>query len=130
MHELARSGCAGWGQVFQPYVLGIAVLAVAVFAWGLGYKMSLYHHQEHRASQIPVAKLWVKPRGTSGVRVARLILKTHIDSGSQAWLDLSRRLPKLDRAAARTGAALARWSGNAEYFTPFRGPPQHRFVLA
>jgi len=111
-------------------MLGIAVLAVAVFAWGLGYKMSLYHHQVHAASQIPVAKLWVKPRGASTASTALLVIKTRIDSGSQAYLIFSRRLPILHCASACTAAAVARWSGNSEYSIPLRGPPQHRFALA
>lgn len=116
--------------MFRPCALGIAVLAVAVFAWGLGYKMSLYHHRADAVPQIPVAKLWVKPRGASTAPAVRMNLKGHIDSSSLACLIFSQRLPMPHRAAARTGAAIARWSGRSEYSIPFRGPPQHRFVLA
>jgi hypothetical protein len=39
-------------------------LAAAVFLWGLGYKLSLYHHHPHPTT-VSVAKLWVDPRGSS-----------------------------------------------------------------
>jgi hypothetical protein len=47
-------------------------LAAAVILWGLGYKLSLYHHHPHPAT-VSVAKLWVDPRGSlaqSGVPAA------------------------------------------------------------
>lgn len=129
-HEPKRRGRATWRPVFQPCMLGIVVLAAAVFAWGLGYKMSLYRQQVHAAPRIPVAKLWVKPRGTLAVRAARLILKTQVDSSSRACPILSLRIPTIQCATVPIAVAFARWGGNFKYSIPFRGPPQHRFAFA
>jgi hypothetical protein len=49
---------------FKILILG---LAMAVILWGLGYKLSLYHHAPHTAN-VSMAKLCADPRNTSAQR--------------------------------------------------------------
>lgn len=51
-------------QPFKPWRLGFVGLAVAVFLWGFGYKVSLYHKSQSNA---PVVKMWVEQRNTPTV---------------------------------------------------------------
>jgi hypothetical protein len=45
-----------------PLTLGLLGLALAVFLWGLEYKVSLYHPHPNHSARVNVAKLWVRPR--------------------------------------------------------------------
>jgi hypothetical protein len=51
-----------WRSLLRPFSLGLIALAIAVFLWGLGYKLSLYHSQQNHEAGASVAKLWVDPR--------------------------------------------------------------------
>ena len=44
-------------RVFTLKVMGMLFLAVAVFAWGLQYKMSLYNTSSSLSASVPHAKL-------------------------------------------------------------------------
>ena len=50
-----------WHKV-RPLTLSLLGLALAVFIWGLQYKVSLYHPHTHHTARVGVAKLWVGPR--------------------------------------------------------------------
>jgi len=52
----------GWRCILRPLNLGISGLAVAVFLWGLAYKLSLYHSQQNNGARTMVAKMSVGPR--------------------------------------------------------------------
>ena len=46
----------------RPLTLSLLGLALAVFFWGLEYKVSLYHPHPNHSARVGVAKLWVGPR--------------------------------------------------------------------
>ena len=48
-----------WSFILRS--MGLIGLAVAVFLWGLSYKVSLYHAESQR-TKATVAKVWVGPR--------------------------------------------------------------------
>jgi hypothetical protein len=52
----------GWRCIVRPFSLGLVGLAVAVFLWGLAYKLSLYHSQQNNGARTIVAKMWIGPR--------------------------------------------------------------------
>jgi hypothetical protein len=52
----------GWRCVVRPFSLGLVGLAIAVFLWGLAYKLSLYHSPQNNGGRTIVAKMWVGPR--------------------------------------------------------------------
>jgi hypothetical protein len=54
----SRSACSLVTSLFRPCVLSFLGLALAVAAWGLGYKISLY--RSNSAMRCLVAKLWDK----------------------------------------------------------------------
>jgi hypothetical protein len=51
-----------WRCILRPLSLGLIGLAVAVFLWGLAYKLSLYHSQQNNGARTNVAKMSVSPR--------------------------------------------------------------------
>ena len=50
-----------WHSLFRPVSILLIGLALAVFLWGLGYKLSLYHPHRNHPGQTSVAKLWIGP---------------------------------------------------------------------
>jgi hypothetical protein len=50
-----------WHSLFRPVSILLIGLALAVFLWGLGYKLSLYHSHHNPPGQTSVAKLWIGP---------------------------------------------------------------------
>ena len=50
-----------WHKV-RPLTISLLGLALAVFFWGLQYKVSLYHPHANHTARMGVAKLWVGPR--------------------------------------------------------------------
>jgi hypothetical protein len=46
----------------HPLTLSLLGLALAVFLWGLEYKVSLYHPHPKHSDRVGVAKLWLGPR--------------------------------------------------------------------
>lgn len=51
-----------WRLMLRPCAPGLFALALAVFLWGLGAKLSLYHHHSKPVARTAVAKLWTGPR--------------------------------------------------------------------
>jgi len=60
--ESEKFGTSSWKAILRPFSLGLIGLALAVFLWGLAYKLSLYHPHRSLAAGTNVAKLWVGPR--------------------------------------------------------------------
>lgn len=52
----------GLRSKLRPCAPALIALAVLVFLWGLGYKLSLYHTPRSNASRVTAAKLWTGPR--------------------------------------------------------------------
>lgn len=60
--DRSGGGHSGWRCILRPLNLGLVGLAVAVFLWGLAYKLSLYHSEQNNGTRKIVAKKWVGPR--------------------------------------------------------------------
>lgn len=60
--ESEKSAASSWKALLRPFSLGLIGLALAVFLWGLAYKLSLYHPHRSHATGANVAKMWVGPR--------------------------------------------------------------------
>jgi hypothetical protein len=130
MKTQALSRYPSWRQICRPCTLRIVGLAIAVFLWGFGYKLSLYHIHANPTSRVTVAKLWVKPGTASMVAAARFKAKSHLDPGSQALSIFIQRLPRFRNALACIPYACSRVAAHFDFLIPFRSPPPHRFALA
>lgn len=128
--EATRSVGRGWKQIFHPYVLSIAALSIALFTWGLGYKMERIHSGSDTVRQVLVAKLWVKPRGALVAAVPLSSVKTHLNSGASAFLTVNQQLPQPPLAAVLRSAAETQASSNANLGLSSRAPPIHRPFFA
>jgi hypothetical protein len=73
-----------WRSILRPCAPGLFALAVAVFLWGLGYKLSLYHHHAAPVGRTVVAKLWTDPRG--------VLVSSDLPSRRSAHVPASRQL--------------------------------------
>lgn len=118
-----------WKQLFRPCMLGIAGLAIALFAWGLGYKMSLYHRHADEARQIPAASLWIKPRWAATLAV-RVKVKAHFIPDFHACVIPVQCSPRILGAAAGFPGTSALPRRGADMLNPSRAPPSHRLCLA
>jgi hypothetical protein len=67
--------------------LGFIALAIAVFTWGLGYKLSLYDPPQARSHEIPQAKLLSK--NEQAIAVQSPLLKDTADPSTAASRVLS-----------------------------------------
>jgi hypothetical protein len=119
-----------WRQVSRPCAFGIVGLAIAVFLWGYGYKLSLYHRHSESSSQVSVAKMWIGPRSASVVAASRSGAQLHRIAGSLAFtvpiqhrLWLSRTIFCIFPVSTRSFASL-------DFLIPSRAPPPHRSYLA
>ncbi len=56
----------------NPLTFCLLGLALAVFLWGLEYKVSLYHPHAKHSARMAVAKLWVGPRKPVSARNSRI----------------------------------------------------------
>lgn len=111
----------------RPYLL--VVLSIALFAWGIGYKMEGIRSGSAVVRQIPVAKLWIKPRIQPEILATARTDQTGA-SGLSACLP-----PSTAVGAARSGAylqwaRLTRPTQSSALLLPVRAPPIHSFSLA
>jgi hypothetical protein len=110
-----------FASAFRPCVLGFLVLALAVAAWGFGYKISLY--QPNSGTRLTVAKLWDEHRNvkTGGNN------RKKVDSDRTYLSELhSPDLRRCPRPAIAYLATLPRPSVSlavVDYCLPFRSPP-------
>jgi hypothetical protein len=99
-------------------------LAAAVILWGLGYKLSLYHHHPHQAT-VSVAKLWVDPRGSfaqGGVPAAKHLRA--VERASALQLFLADSLPGLSFSGYSViTVSPDRRQGSGRLFNLLRSPP-------
>jgi hypothetical protein len=65
-----------WSRISRPSILFLG-LALAVFAWGLQYKLSLYDPPQAASHEIPQAKL-LSRHEQSGTSESPLITKTSV----------------------------------------------------
>ncbi len=119
-----------WRQVSGPCGLGIVGLAIAVVLWGFGYKLSLYHRNTAPSARIPVAKLWIEPRGASVAAASRLKVNSYLAPGPQAFSARIQRLPTLSCAVACIPPLNECCVAFFDLLIPSRAPPPLRFLLA
>lgn len=103
-----------------PYAFGIVGLAIAVLLWGYGCKLSLYHATR---SSVPIAKLWIEPRGVSVVLASQLGRVLHLLSGEQTAFVTLDRLPGLCRTSACIRPVCQRLTLLFGFLVPSRAPP-------
>lgn len=63
----------------------LITLCLAIFYWGLHYKLSLYHTQM-TSQQAPVAKLWTGGQSLAGVKDAPLAILAPAPEIQVSWL--------------------------------------------
>jgi hypothetical protein len=126
----AQSQNSSWRLVSRPYAFGIVGLAIAVFLWGYGYKLSLYHCHSGSSSNTTVAKLWIETRNPSATTASVSEAKSHLFPGSQALFVLVQERPRLNRAVAHSLPLTARCIEYLVSLIPSRSPPPHLFGLA
>jgi hypothetical protein len=119
-----------WRQVSVPCALGIVGLALAVVLWGYGYKLSLYHRDAASSARIPVAKLWLGPRGASVAAASGLKPISHLAPGSQAFCVCTQRPPNLSRAIGCILPLCERRVVFLDLLIPSRAPPPLLFLFA
>jgi hypothetical protein len=127
--QQAHSQNSLWRQMFRPCVLGIVGLAVAVFLWEYGYKLSLYHRHAVPSS-VPIAKLWIEPRSASVAAASRLKVNSHFVFRAQAVSVTIQRLPRMCHAVACILPLCERQAVFFDLLIPSRAPPSLRFRLA
>lgn len=57
-----RTQAHAWKWILRPCTAALIGLGIAVVLWGLGYKLSLYHHHTHSAATTQVARLSNGPK--------------------------------------------------------------------
>lgn len=121
---------SSWKQVFNPFVLGLIGLSIAVAFWGFGYKLSLYHRHSTHSSQASVAKLWIVRRDARVAAAYGLKDPSRLFHVSRVFRDPTHRLPRPERAVACTLRVCRRGVEYFDFLIPFRSPPAHHFRLA
>ncbi len=113
-------------QLFRPSQLSLIGLAFAVFLWGFGYKLSLYHKAPSHGT---VVKMWVEQRNTSTVLDSSFNAKFNPVPTSHA-LPAAVQVHLPDRSSIACIAHIVRRNANYfDFLIPFRSPPAHRFLL-
>jgi hypothetical protein len=124
-------GCyPAWRRVSGPSTLGIIGLAIAVALWGYSYKLSLYHRDTAPSARVPVAKLWIEPRGASDAAAPSIKAIAQFAPGSQAFPAHIPRLPIISRAVAFISQLNESCIPFFDLLIPSRAPPPPRFLLA
>jgi hypothetical protein len=113
-------------HLFSPSHFGLIGLALAVFLWGFGYKLSLYYQAPSRGT---VVKMWVEQRNSSAIFGSTFNAKFSPISDSQA-LPGAVQVHLPDRSSITCIAHIVRRNPNySAFLIPFRSPPAHRFLL-
>jgi hypothetical protein len=111
-------------------LVGITALALAVFLWGFGYKLSLYQTRLLTASRESVAKLWIEPRGVSVIAAVSHSAQPHRIPASQLLAAPIFSNSCGERAATRAISAQAFCPPTQPALIPLRSPPSSSFRLA
>jgi hypothetical protein len=125
----AQSQNSPWRQISRPCAFGIVGLALAVFLWGYGYKLSLYHRHA-TPSSVPVARMWIEPRSASVAAASRLKANLHFVSRAQAVSVAIQQPPSKCRTVAFILPLRERHAVSFDLLVPSRAPPSLRFRLA
>jgi hypothetical protein len=111
----------GWRSTRIP--CGLIALAVLVFLWGLGYKLSLYHRSAPHVPRTTVAKLWTGPRAFQLVPAAAPEHSKHAPFSAHAAIR-SKSSPLLrQRVAIPTGVTSRRTRMRGAQTLPRSPPP-------
>ena len=99
----------------RPLKIGLATLAIAIFLWGFGYKLSRYQIHPNAFSRVSAAKLWDDSRNARVVADVLRKANTH----SQPVVDAL-------ATTAETQASLP-YAGRGE-LAPLPLPSQQAFI--
>jgi hypothetical protein len=119
-----------WRRIVGPCILVLSGLVIAVALWGLGSELSIYHGHAVPPSRVPVARLWLEPRGASSPATSRHAAKSYLTLDSPAILVPFSRPTLLDRAVAYIVPVPRRGIAYFNFLIPSRSPPPQRFCLA
>jgi hypothetical protein len=114
---------------FQPYVLAVVALAIAVGGCGYGYKLSQYF-QHSEVSKASPTRMWVDHRDESLAAPAQQLIKPQQIGGFALFALAALQLPRLSRDHAVTTPAPARVTLIISSHIPFRAPPSLNPSLA
>ena len=104
--------------LLRPCAPGLIGLALLVFLWGLGYKLSLYHHHSGSTACPVAAKLWTGPRA-----VPLLGAPARASSGAPAMAAAPQLFPPSGSGAARILFPLLSAARGRPSLLPSRSPP-------
>lgn len=116
----------GWRSKLRPCAPALIALAVLVFLWGLGYKLSLYHNPRNNVSRVTVAKLWTGPRMARLVPPSAAGQMQHSPSGAHAFSAAAGAFPPLQVVAALRSCTVLQGSCARRSLIPPRSPPSPR----
>lgn len=116
--DLALSVPAVCKALLRPCAPGLIGLALLVFLWGLGYKLSLYHHHSGSAARPVAAKLWTGPRAVSLLRAP-----ARSSSGVPAIAAVPQLFPPSGSSAARILFPVLSAARGRRSLLPSRSPP-------
>jgi hypothetical protein len=108
---------------FRPYAIGFIGLAIAVFLWGFGYKLSLYHPHPTPTSQASVAKMWVKSRNDLAAGPRKLNATQDLIPGSQVFVASGLQLTAPAKDVPCGTPEVARTAATSVFLIPSRSPP-------
>lgn len=106
--------------LLRPYSLFLILLALGVFAWGFGYRLSLYQIHNGSSARSSVVRMWDDSKSPRSVHVpARnyALVAADVDWTEHSPLSLD------DLGRAELPAAVCPSSFFAETFLPSRAPP-------
>jgi hypothetical protein len=113
----------GWRSRVRSCAPALIALAGLVFLWGLGSKLSLYHHPSKHVSRITVAKLWTGPRVPQLIPASSSRHTRHSPSGAHALSATAEPPPQLVAVAAMRSGVAPRRRGTRNWLTSPRAPP-------
>lgn len=107
----------------RPAVVGFLTLVLAVAAWGVGYKISLY--QIHSGTRSIVAKLWDKQHSSQlkEVSVARTKFSPRQSPVDRIFVRDPRQYPSTEIAFLGILPRIPLSLISVKYHLPFRSPP-------
>lgn len=126
--ELPFQPLRGWRPKLRPCAPALIGLALLVFLWGLGYKLSLYHHASKSLARPTIAKLWTGPRVPQLVLAPASGHAQHAPFGAHADSAAGGALPRLRAAAAACLAPAPRVRPSRRFLSSPRSPPS--FLIA
>lgn len=115
---------------FRPCVPGCIALAVAVFLWGFGYKLSLYQTHLLTPSRESVAKLWVDHGNGSIVAAIAQQVQTHRISASQLLAPPIFSHQRGECAVEGIVSSQVGGAGASRTLVALRSPPSSDFCLS